>query len=607
MLIHIKVLNNPALAEVQLEVSPLDTIQEIKSRLSNQLNIPVSQQKLVLKGKPLHDGSIRDYQIVDGSKLHLIISTQHSTISTKPVNNAFINELDLLASKWIQNPNEREAFVNAFQREMKNTIDNLSLDDIEKLCKRPSRGWICFAYHFLVFLIVLCCLVIGVICTIGEYEEKITQKFIYVEICLVIFFASEYVVRVWSAGCRAKFKGWTGRFHFMRTPISLIDLFVVLASSIVIGFHITGRISSTNPVMAASPALRIIRFFQILRMLHVDRKAHSWKLLLNVAYLHRIELITTMYMGFIVLIITSYLVFLAERDYIIEGKKPFESYADALWFGIVTVATIGYGDRVPHTWAGRIVTACLSMIGIAFFSLPAGILGSGFALHVQQKEKQKMYHKQYPAAAQLIQTAWRMYATSRPQQDNATWRLYKLVDPTFGEKMISRSRNNSLLRRRSAAHNFGDQSSSDSSPLTNKIGTDQLPEKFKQAIRVMRRMKFFVARRKFQEARKPSDMTEIVKQTAEDNQTLMVKLKDLQRKLDSTLGFIPSSRDNTISSRMNQNSFISRCRINRSSSQSRTGQITVLEHLQTFNERLTSVEKQMNSMTNLLQHIDDQI
>ena len=43
-----------------------------------------------------------------------------------------------------------------------------------------------------------------------------------------------------------------------------------------------------------------------------------------------------------------------------------------------------------------------------------------------------MYHKQYPAAALLIQTAWRMYATNRPQQDNATWHLYKLVDPTFG-------------------------------------------------------------------------------------------------------------------------------------------------------------------------------
>lgn len=46
----------------------------------------------------------------------------------------------------------------------------------------------------------------------------------------------------------------------------------------------------------------------------------------------------------------------------------------------------------------------------------------------------------------------------------------------------------------------------------------------------MRRMRFFVARRKFQEARKPSDMTELVKQTAEDNQALMMKLKDLQRR-----------------------------------------------------------------------------
>ncbi|CAF0897989.1 unnamed protein product [Adineta steineri] len=152
MLIHIKVLNNPALAEIQLEVSliylsslllikeklksqvsPTDTVQEIKSRLSNQLNIPINQQKLVLKGKPLHDGSLEDYHIVDGSKLHLILST-NSTISTKPINNAFLNELHSLASKWIQNANEREAFVNAFQREMKKAVDHLSLDDIEKLC-----------------------------------------------------------------------------------------------------------------------------------------------------------------------------------------------------------------------------------------------------------------------------------------------------------------------------------------------------------------------------------------------------------------------------------------------------------------------------------------
>ncbi len=70
---------------------------------------------------------------------------------------------------------------------------------------------------------------------------------------------------------------------------------------------------------------------------------------------------------------------------------------------------------------------------------------------------------------------------------------------------------------------------------------------------------------------------------------------------------MPTSRDNIVSSRMNQNSFISRYRTNRSASQSRGGQITVLEHLQIFNERLTLVEQQMSSMTNILQRIDDRM
>ncbi|CAF1007198.1 unnamed protein product [Rotaria sp. Silwood1] len=132
MLIYIKQLNSPGATEIQLDVSPADTIQEIKSRLSKQLNISINQQKLVLKGKPLHDGCLSDYQITDGTKLHLLISTQNST--NKPTNNVLVNELRLFASKWIQNPNERDAFIIAFQNEMKGVVDRLSLDDIEKLC-----------------------------------------------------------------------------------------------------------------------------------------------------------------------------------------------------------------------------------------------------------------------------------------------------------------------------------------------------------------------------------------------------------------------------------------------------------------------------------------
>lgn len=87
---------------------------------------------------------------------------------------------------------------------------------------------------------------------------------------------------------------------------------------------------------------------------------------------HRQELITTLYIGFLGLIFSSYFVYLAEKDAIQNAEKnDFASYADALWWGVITVTTIGYGDAVPKTWMGKIVASCFSVFAISFFALPA--------------------------------------------------------------------------------------------------------------------------------------------------------------------------------------------------------------------------------------------
>ncbi|CAH0393681.1 unnamed protein product [Bemisia tabaci] len=85
------------------------------------------------------------------------------------------------------------------------------------------------------------------------------------------------------------------------------------------------------------------------------------------------ELITTLYIGFLGLIFSSYFVYLAEKDVVRADGKPgdFTSYADALWWGVITVTTIGYGDAVPQTWMGKIVASCFSVFAISFFALPA--------------------------------------------------------------------------------------------------------------------------------------------------------------------------------------------------------------------------------------------
>uniref|UniRef100_A0A3B3ZQZ7 Potassium voltage-gated channel subfamily KQT member 1 n=1 Tax=Periophthalmus magnuspinnatus TaxID=409849 RepID=A0A3B3ZQZ7_9GOBI len=268
--------------------------------------------------------------------------------------------------------------------------------DVYNFLERPA-GLKCFLYHFLVFLMVLVCLIFSVLSTIEQYADFATGTLFWMEMVLVVFFGSEYVVRLWSAGCRSKYSGIKGRLRFIRKPISIIDLIVVIASIIVLGVGSNGQVFATS-------AIRGIRFLQILRMLHVDRQGGTWRLLGSVVFIHRQELITTLYIGFLGLIFSSYFVYLAEKDAVDEeGKTGFSSYADALWWGVVTVTTIGYGDKIPQTWIGKAIASCFSVFAISFFALPAGILGSGFALKVQQKQRQKHFNRQIPAAASLIQ------------------------------------------------------------------------------------------------------------------------------------------------------------------------------------------------------------
>ncbi|XP_070115423.1 potassium voltage-gated channel subfamily KQT member 1-like [Equus caballus] len=172
-------------------------------------------------------------------------------------------------------------------------------------------------------------------------------------------------------------------------------------------------------------------------MLHVDRQGGTWRLLGSVVFIHRQELITTLYIGFLGLIFSSYFVYLAEKDAVNEsGRVEFGSYADALWWGVVTVTTIGYGDKVPQTRVGKTIASCFSVFAISFFALPAGILGSGFALKVQQKQRQKHFNRQIPAAASLIQTVWRCYAAENP--DSSTWKIY-VRKPSRSHALLSPS------------------------------------------------------------------------------------------------------------------------------------------------------------------------
>ncbi|XP_071356417.1 potassium voltage-gated channel subfamily KQT member 4 isoform X1 [Trachinotus anak] len=287
--------------------------------------------------------------------------------------------------------------------------------------ERP-RGW-AFIYHAFIFLLVFSCLVLSVFSTIRDHQKVANQGLFILEFVMIVVFGLEYFIRIWAAGCCCRYRGWQGRLRFARKPFCVIDFIVFVASLAVIAAGTQGNIFATS-------ALRSMRFLQILRMVRMDRRGGTWKLLGSVVYAHSKELITAWYIGFLVLIFASFLVYLAEKDI----NSDFNTYADSLWWGTITLTTIGYGDKTPRTWQGRLLAAGFALLGVSFFALPAGILGSGFALKVQEQHRQKHFEKRRMPAANLIQAAWRLYSTD-PKHSylTATWYFYDSMLPSFRE------------------------------------------------------------------------------------------------------------------------------------------------------------------------------
>jgi voltage-gated potassium channel len=225
------------------------------------------------------------------------------------------------------------------------------------------------------FLIAV--IIANVAAVILETEKGLTPQFARAlrmfDLGSVAIFTVEYLLRIWTCTRNPRFRRpLTGRLRYAITPLAVIDLLAILPFylPLIIPFDLR--------------FVRAIRLVRISRLLKVGRYSEALRLFGRVLRAKREELATAVFVLMILLIVASSLLYYAEHD--VQPDK-FSSIRSAMWWGVATLTTVGYGDVYPLTSTGKFLAAVISLLGIGFFALPAGILSAGFVDELRKRKE----------------------------------------------------------------------------------------------------------------------------------------------------------------------------------------------------------------------------
>ncbi|WP_430816157.1 ion transporter [Carboxylicivirga sp. RSCT41] len=195
----------------------------------------------------------------------------------------------------------------------------------------------------------------------------------------ITIFSIEYLLRIIASGkthpANNKFKS---ALKFIFSTYGIIDLLAILPFFLPMLIKLDLRF------------LRALRLTRILRILKLNRYNSSMNLIWLVIKEKRPELTVTGFISFLILLISSFLM------YYIEGKEQPEAFPNILasfWWAVATLTTVGYGDVYPVTAMGRVLAGLIAILGIGIIALPTGIISSGFLTKVERlKSSNKCPH-----------------------------------------------------------------------------------------------------------------------------------------------------------------------------------------------------------------------
>lgn len=240
---------------------------------------------------------------------------------------------------------------------------------VAEILQIPSKPGDTAGRAFDVVIITLIALnVLAVIVeTMGDFRERYFEWLVAFETLSLAVFGAEYGLRLWSATAHPEYAHpIRGRLKWATNPYAIIDLLAIL------------------PALFLLMDLRFLRVVRVLRLLKIGRYSESMAIFTRVLASRAQALMMSLFLIGLALIIFSSMMYYAEHD---AQPEAFADIPTAMWWGIVTLTTTGYGDVVPITAWGRLLGAAATIVGIGLLALPVGILASGFMEELERQER----------------------------------------------------------------------------------------------------------------------------------------------------------------------------------------------------------------------------
>jgi voltage-gated potassium channel len=226
-------------------------------------------------------------------------------------------------------------------------------------------GRIGYVTDWLIMLLIAANVAAVIFQTTAYYRETYQPYFHGFELFSITVFTVEYLGRVWSIVEDPEYNGIiTGRLEYAARPLLVVDLLAILP------FYL-----ATSGVAADLRYVRALRLVRLLRLLKLTRYTESINMFSEVLSKKKADLVIVAFINLTLLTVTSSAMYFVENE---AQPETFSSIPDAMWWGVVTFTTVGYGGVVPTTTLGRLLGAFAAVLGVGLFALPASILASGF-------------------------------------------------------------------------------------------------------------------------------------------------------------------------------------------------------------------------------------